>query len=269
MDVLGSLIIEIGLYLGLGAVAGVLAGLFGVGGGLIIVPALVFGFTQQGIGVEVLTHMAVGTSLATIIFTSISSVRAHHQRGAVRWPLVRPMAVGILVGAFLGGQTAAILSGPTLQLIIGVFALCVAAQMGLGLTPKAARDVPGTPGLVVAGGLVGWASAIFGIGGGSLTVPFLSWCNVKMQQAVATSSACGLPIALSGAGAYMFAGWHQAGLPPWSLGFVYLPALLGIILTSVLFARVGAKLAHRLPADKLKKLFAFLLLCVGLQFVVP
>ncbi|MCP5160976.1 MAG: sulfite exporter TauE/SafE family protein [Hahellaceae bacterium] len=259
---------EIGLYLGLGAFAGILAGLFGVGGGLIIVPALVFGFTKQGFSVDVLTHMAVGTSLATIIFTSLSSVRTHHSKQAVQWNIVWPMSIGIVLGAFLGGHTAALISGPLLQTIIGCFALLVALQMGLGLKPKAARNVPGHTGLAAAGGVVGWASAIFGIGGGSLTVPFLSWCNVKMQQAVGTSSACGLPIALAGAASYMVAGWSHDSLPDWSVGFVYIPALLGIILTSVIFARLGARLAHRLPPEKLKKLFALLLLVVGLQFIL-
>jgi len=259
---------EFVLYLTLGALAGVLAGLFGVGGGLVIVPVLVFSFTAQGVAPEVLTHLAVGTSLATIVFTSINSVLAHHQKGAVRWPLVGWMTLGILAGAGLGSLTAAALQGPVLQKIIGVFAILMAVQMGLDLRPKAAGSVPGKPGLTVAGAVIGWASAIFGIGGGSLTVPFLSWRSVPMQQAVATSAACGVPIAVAGAASFMVVGWHESALPEWSLGFVYLPAMVGIALTSMFFARLGARLAHRLSPKVLRRLFALLLLTVGTNFLI-
>ncbi|MCY1277294.1 Sulfite exporter TauE/SafE [compost metagenome] len=256
------------LYLVLGACAGVLAGLFGVGGGMIIVPVLVFSFTAQGFDPGILTHLAVGTSLATIIFTSINSVREHHRRGAVRWPIFAWMAVGILLGAGLGSLTAAAIQGPMLQRIIGVFAILVALQMGLDLKPRASREVPGKPGLTLAGAVIGWASAIFGIGGGSLTVPFLTWRSVPIQQAVATSAACGLPIAAASALSFMVLGWNETHLPPWSLGFVYLPALVGIAVTSMFFARFGARLAHRLSPRLLKRLFALLLLAVGLNFLI-
>ncbi|HBX55561.1 MAG TPA: hypothetical protein DEH10_09255, partial [Pseudomonas sp.] len=181
---------ELLLYVLLGAAAGVLAGLFGVGGGLIIVPVLVMSFAAQGVAPEVLTHLAVGTSLATIIFTSINSVLEHQRKGAVRWSIFAWMALGILLGAALGAATAATLQGEVLQKIIGVFAIVIALQMALDLKPKASLAVPGKPGLTVAGAVIGWASAIFGIGGGSLSVPFLTWRSVPMQQAVATSAAC-------------------------------------------------------------------------------
>jgi uncharacterized membrane protein YfcA len=256
------------LYLLLGAAAGVLAGLFGIGGGMIIVPVLVYSFQAQGVAPEVLTHLAVGTSLATIVFTSINSVRAHHQRGAVRWAIFRWLTVGILAGAVIGGMTAAALKGPLLQKIIGAFALLMAVQMGLNLRPKASREVPGKLGLGIAGAVIGWASAIFGIGGGSLTVPFLTWRSVPMPQAVATSAACGLPIAASSALSFMWLGRHAEHLPALSVGYVYLPALLGIAATSMFFARLGARLAHHLPAHTLKRLFALLLLGVGLNFLL-
>ena len=256
------------LYLILGACAGVLAGLFGVGGGLIIVPVLVFSFTAQGFSTEVLTHVAVGTSLATIVFTSLNAVREHHKRGAVRWPIVGWMSVGIILGAALGALTADALKGPVLQKIIGVFAIMMAIQMAFELKPKAQGQVPGKTGLSVAGVVIGWASAIFGIGGGSLTVPFLSAKGVVMQQAVATSSAVGLPIALSGALSFMVVGWSAAHLPEGSTGYVYWPALVGIALTSMYFTRFGVRLAHRLPAKRLKQLFALLLACVGTSFLV-
>lgn len=259
---------ELLLYLLLGAAAGLLAGLFGVGGGLVIVPVLVFSFAAQGMSPEILTHLAVGTSLATIIFTSINSLLEHHRKGAVRWPLFRWLTVGILAGSVLGALTAAAIQGPWLQKIIGTFAVIIAVQLALDLKPKGSRDVPGTPGLVAAGGVIGWASAIFGIGGGSLTVPFLAWRRVAMQQAVATSAACGLPIAIAGTLSFIWTGWGHAQLPPWSLGFIYLPALVGIAVTSMFFARIGARLAHRLSPRLLKRLFALLLFAVGLSFLV-
>ncbi|MFT0621382.1 sulfite exporter TauE/SafE family protein [Ectopseudomonas guguanensis] len=259
---------ELLLYLVLGAAAGVLAGLFGVGGGLIIVPVLVLSFTSQGMATEVLTHLAVGTSLATIVFTSINSLLEHHRKGAVRWPLFRWLSLGILLGAALGALTAALIQGSLLQKIIGTFAIVIAVQMALDLKPKASGDVPGKPALAVAGGVIGWASAIFGIGGGSLTVPFLVWRSVPIQQAVATSAACGLPIAIAGALSFIFTGWGNPNLPQWSVGFIYLPALLGIALTSMFFARFGARLVHRLSPRLLKRLFALLLFSVGLSFLI-
>ncbi|HLD68123.1 MAG TPA: sulfite exporter TauE/SafE family protein [Pseudomonas sp.] len=255
------------LYVLLGACAGVLAGLFGVGGGIIIVPVLVFSFAAQGFEPAILTHLAVGTSLATIIFTSINAVLEHQRKGAVLWPVFIWMTLGILLGAGIGALTAAAIQGPLLQKIIGVFALCIALQMALELKPKPGRAVPGKLGLAAAGSLIGWASAIFGIGGGSLSVPFLTWRSVSMQQAVATSSACGLPIAAAGALSFMLIGWEHPQLPDWSLGFVYLPAMAGIALTSMFFARFGARLAHKLSPRLLKRLFALLLFCVGLSFL--
>lgn len=256
------------LYLVLGGCAGVLAGLFGVGGGMIIVPVLVYSFALQGFAPDVLTHMAVGTSLATIAFTSISSVRAHHKLGAVRWPLFVWLTLGIIGGCVLGALSAAALSGPVLQKVIGVFAICVAIQMAFDLRPRAALAEPGRPTLGVAGVVIGWASSIFGIGGGSLTVPFLVWRSVPMQQAVATSAACGMPIAVAGALSFIATGWGATPLPDWSLGYVYLPAMVGIAATSVFFAGFGARLAHRLSQRLLKRLFALLLVLVGINFLL-
>lgn len=256
------------LYLVLGAAAGTLAGLFGIGGGLIIVPVLILTFESQGMAPEILTHLAVGTSLATIVVTSVSSVKAHHAKGAVRWDWFSAIAIGIVVGSAIGVKTAGALSGPVLQKVIGVFAIVIAVQMGLGLKPKASRTIPARPGLIGAGGVIGWASAIFGIGGGSLTVPFLSWCNAKMQTAVATSAAVGLPIAVVGALVNIQEGWGNPLLPEWATGYVYWPAFIGIVSMSVIFARFGAKLAHSLPSDTLKRIFAVLLVVVGTRFLL-
>ena len=223
------------LYIVLGACAGVLAGLFGVGGGLIIVPALVFSFTAHGLGGDVLTQMAVGTSLATIVFTSINSILEHHRRGAVRWPVFAWMTLGILIGSALGALTAAQIKGLLLQKIIGVFAILVALQMVLDLKPKGSREVPGKGGLTLAGAVI-----ISGIV--ALTLSPMMFIAV---------------------------GWHNPQLPEWSLGYVYLPALVGIAATSMLFARFGARLAHRLSPRVLKRLFALLLFSVGISFLTP
>ena len=254
-------------YLLLGVLAGVLAGLFGVGGGAIIVPALLIAFAAMAVPASVATHLAVGTSLATIAITSASSVRAHHQKGAVIWPVVGLLAPGLALGVFGGSRFAANLSGPVLQLAIGVFLLCVGIQMGFGLAPTAHRELPGRASLLGVGGVIGFASAMFGMGGGSLTVPFLSCCNVRMQKAVATSAACGVPIALFGTIGNISGGWHHTDLPAHATGFVYWPAMAGIALASTPAARVGAQLAHRLPARRLRRLFAMFVAVVGSSLI--
>lgn len=259
------------LYLLTGAVAGLLGGLLGVGGGLVVVPALVFSFHAQHFSQQVLTHMAVGTSLATIIFTSLSSLKAHHEHRAVRWGLVRAIVPGIMLGTLLGATIAHLLQGRTLQLVIGSFAILMGLQMWSGWQPGGKNSpplpLPGGTGLATGGGLIGLASAIFGIGGGSLTVPWLGLHGVRMQEAVATSAACGLAIAISGSIGFVLTGWQAGNLPEHALGYIYLPAFVGISVTSILFARLGARLAHRLPAATLKKIFAMLLILVGSQFL--
>jgi hypothetical protein len=164
-------------------------------------------------------------------------------------------------------MTASYLSGSQLQFAFGSFVIIVAAQMGLGLSASAHRSLPGAVGMSGVGAVIGWVSALFGIGGGSLTVPFLSWCNVVMQRAVACSAACGLPIALFGSLSYMWQGQGHSELPPWSTGFVYWPAFIGIVITSSLAAQLGARLAHRLPAQRLKRIFALFLLLVGVKLI--
>ncbi|WP_458735075.1 sulfite exporter TauE/SafE family protein [Zobellella taiwanensis] len=256
------------MYLVLGAFAGTLAGLFGVGGGLIIVPVLIFSFKLQGIGGDLVAHMAVGTSLATIMFTSLSAIHTHHGRKAIDWRLAAMLSAGIVVGAWLGGYTADKMSGLQLQRVIGLFAWLMAAQMLFNLMPSGSGRLPGKPVQAAVGGVIGWASGIFGIGGGSLTVPFLSWCAVPMQRAVAVSAVCGFPIALVGALSYVVHGLQHQGLPAEAWGYVYLPALIGISLASMPFARFGAILAHRLSAVALKRAFAVFLLLVGAKFLL-
>lgn len=255
------------LFLVVGAITGVFAGLFGIGGGMIMVPVLVFSFTAQGIDPEIIFHLALATSLATIIFTSLTSIATHHRKGAVDWPIVWFLSIGIVFGAFAGGAIVVSVSGAVLEKAIGVFALLVAAKMYFGISPPSKGDSPSKFGLISAGGVIGFGSAWFGIGGGSFTVPYLTWIKRPMHFAVATSAACGFPIAVSGALVYAILGWDNPNLPEWSTGFLYWPAVLGMAVTSMPMARVGANLAHKLDPVLLKKLFALLLVILGIKFL--
>lgn len=251
-----------------GAGAGLLAGLFGVGGGLIMVPALALVLPHQGVGPAIAMQVAIGTSLAVIATTSISSTLAHHHRQGVLWPVFHRIAPGLLTGAAIGAFVAHALTGLTLQRIVGVGAVLVSIQMFLDLKPKVAREMPGAMGLFGVGGIIGLLSSLIGIGGGSLTVPFLSRCGVPMRQAVGTAAACGIPIAWGGAAAFMLAGAGVAGRPALSLGYVSLEAFAGLAVASVLTAPYGARLAHRLPQRTLKRAFAALLLVVGVSLLL-
>ena len=247
------------IYLMLGAIVGVVAGLLGVGGGLIIVPVLIMIFQYQDISSDILVHLAIGTSLATIMITSLSSIWAHHQHGAVLWPVFLKLVPGIIIGAWIGAYIAQQLQTDMLRIVFGVFEFYVAVQMSLNIKPKPHRVLPKTGGMFISGNVIGGVSSIVGIGGGSLTVPFLVWCNINMRQAVATSAACGLPIAVAGSIGFAVTGWSESNLPEHTSGYIYWPAFLGIVLTSVLFAPLGAKWAHQLPVAKLKMIFALLL----------
>lgn len=261
---------ELIIFLTIGALAGFTAGIFGVGGGLIIVPLLYLVFTQMGYPPEVIMHMALGTSLATIIVTSISSLIAHHKKGAVLWPVFRNLAPALVIGSFLGAGIAGLLSGANLQLIIGIFVIWVAYRMirSDGQTINQEAELPSTVKQICAGTGIGVASSIFGIGGGSLTVPYLTHYGVLMQRAVGTSAACGLPIAIAGAAGFMFFGMNAKANVANSIGFVHIYAFLGISAMSFFTAKLGAKTAHALPPTLLKKCFAMLLFCVGCFFLV-
>lgn len=256
------------LYLATGIFAGFLAGLLGVGGGLVIVPVLAFIFAAQHFPAEQVMHLALGTSLASIMFTSISSLRAHHAHGAVNWRVVRGITPGIIAGTLGGTVVAAQLSTAFLKMFFVVFLYYVATQMILNIKPKPSRELPGTVGMFGAGGVIGAVSSLVGIGGGTLSVPFMTWCNVRLHQAIGTSAAIGFPIAAAGAAGYMANGWALGTLPAYSLGFVYLPALVGLAVASVLTAPFGARLAHRLPVARLKKFFALLLYALGTRMLL-
>ncbi|TYQ00480.1 hypothetical protein C7447_1011096 [Tenacibaculum adriaticum] len=264
-------------YIAAGAFAGLLAGLFGIGGGMIIVPALIYIFEAQSVPEAALTHIGIGTSLATIIITSISSLRAHNNKGAINWSVWKRMAPGLVIGSLIGAGVASVIHGNSLQAIIGIGAFLVGLKMlfmkNKSLVENDFSKLPSPVGQTGLGGFIGIISAIFGIGGGTLTVPILSYYGLKIQNAVGTSAACGLPIA--GAGAVGFLAFGQfvdasvkEALPSGVLGFVHIYAFTCVSIASFFTARIGAKITHKLPASTLKKAFAVLLLIVGFRLVL-
>ena len=254
-------------YLMVGSIAGLISGLFGLGGGAIIVPLLIFSFTARGIPAEIITHLAIGTSLATIIFTALSSIYTHHQKQAIRWDIVKTLVPGILLGGVLGGLLAISLNGILLQLLFGAFLILIAIQLLLYTPQVGVRSLPNYLGMTASGSCIGGVSAIFGIGGGTLTVPILTFFGVKIHQAVGTAAACGLPIAIAATLAYSTASSDGITMPEGSLGFVFIPALLGIIVASLPCARLGALMAHRVNAQKLRKGFAWVTMGLGVRFI--
>jgi len=244
----------------LGCCTGFLAGLLGIGGGMLLVPFLTFIFTHQGVPGGAAVKVAIATSMATILFTSISSVRAHHRRGAVRWELVRRLAPGIVLGGLISGAGVfSLLKGAALALVFAAFVGFSATQMLIDKKPTPSRQMPGPAGAGLAGGVIGFVSGLVGAGGAFISVPFMTWCNVAMHTAVATSSALGFPIALANTVGYVVAGWNQPAVMPGVLGYVSLPAMGVIAAASVLTAPLGAKVAHSLDRQQLKRVFAVLL----------
>lgn len=257
-------------YLALGGAVGFFAGLLGVGGGGIMVPVLTTLFVMQGVPIDQVVHLALGTSMAAIIVTSLASLRAHHQQGAVRWEIVRSMTPGILIGTFMATFIASRVASMPLAIFFTLFMAYVSLQMLVNTQPKPTRRLPGSMGMALVGSGIGGVSALVAIGGGSLSVPFMTWCNIKLQQAIGTSAALGLPIALAGTLGYLVNGWSGEDMPPLSLGFIYLPAFLLISAVSIYTAPLGAQWAHRLPTRTLKRIFAFvlLLLCAKMLYVL-
>ena len=259
------LILELAL---LGIATGFLAGLLGIGGGMVMVPFITIILTAKGYPPEYTVKMAVATSLATICFTSLSSVRAHHRRGAVLWPVVRRLAPGILLGALAGAQLAVALPGKALGLLFAIFVAFSATQMFLNRKPKPSRTLPGRWGLFAMGGLIGTLSSLVGAGGAFISVPFMTWCNVKIHDAVGTSAALGFPIALAGTLGYVWAGQGAPQMPPGSFGYLYLPGVIVISLASVSLAPLGARTAHQMDTQPLKKLFAMVLYALSAYFLL-
>ena len=252
----------------LGLVIGYLAGLLGIGGGMLMVPFLVFVLSNKGVSDLHLVKMAVATSLATICFTSLSSVRAHQQRGAVLWPVVWVLAPGILVGALAGANLAVALPAKALTVLFALFVTFSATQMLLNKKPKPGRSLPGGIGMFCVGNVIGVLSSMVGAGGAFVSVPFMTWCNVTIHKAVATSAALGFPIALAGTLGYVWAGWGRTDLPAGALGYLYLPGLFSIALGSMLTAPWGARTAHKMDIAPLKKNFALFLYLMAAYFLL-
>ncbi len=250
-------------FVALGCAIGFLAGLLGIGGAMMMVPFLTILFTHDNFPRDHVVHMAVATAMATIVFTSLSNMRAHHRHRAVLWPVVRGLVPGILLGSLIGPLLVSGMSTALLASIFALFAGFSAIQMLWGKVPEATRELPGKLGLFGAGTGIGILSGMVGAGGAFVSVPYLERCNVKIHNAVATSAALGLPIAASGTVGFVLSGFRQTGLPAHSLGYVYLPALLCIAAASMLFAPVGARLAHRWPVKTLKRVFAGMLIGVA------
>ena len=248
----------------LGLATGFLAGLLGIGGGMLLVPFLTYFIGQQGVEPGLAVKMAIATSMATIMFTSLSSVRAHHRRKAVRWDLVRGLAPGIVLGGLAASLGVfSLLRGSLLAFVFAVFVGFSALRMLRASAPAASRQMPGTAGQIAAGSGIGFLSGLVGAGGGFVSVPFMTWCNVPIHQAVATSAALGFPIAVVNAIGYALAGQQETHLPSAALGYIWLPALAAVAAASVLTAPLGARAAHQLPVAQLKRVFASLLFVLG------
>ena len=255
-------------YLAIGLAVGFFAGLLGIGGGAVMVPIFVLVFTAQGLPAEHVMHIALGTAMATIMFTSVASMRAHHAHDAVDWGVARAIAPGILVGAFFAALAAGLISKRPLGLMFTALVFYAATQILFDLRPKEARELPGPWGLFTAGAVIGGVSSLLAAGGAFLCIPFLAWCSVPLRRAIGTAAAVGLPIAIAGSLGYMVQGLRAQGLPAFSLGYVYLPALVMVVATSMLAAPLGARVAHRLPVKRLRIIFALLLYVLAMRMLV-
>ncbi len=261
-------IAELATYLGVGAIVGFFAGLLGIGGGIIIVSTLALIFAAHGFRADYLMHLAIGTSLAAIAAGAFASFRTHHRLGAVDWPVVRRMTPGLLAGIVAGLAVARVASSAFLKYFFLAFLVSLITQMAFDVRPAPARELPGRAGLIATGTFIGAMSSLFGGGAAAIGVPFLTWCRVGMHRAIGTAAAMGFPLAIAGAVGYAAMGWNVQGLPPWSVGFVYVPAFVGISITSLLVAPWGARLAHRLQGATLRRIFAVFLLAMGAKVAV-
>lgn len=250
----------------IGVIAGYLAGFLGIGGGFVVVPALTLLFLRDSTIAPWAIHMAVATSLATMLVTSLSSIIAHHRRGAIRWSLVRSLSGGLVIGAVLGAVIADALQGDALVRVFGSFAILAGLQLILGRSPAGEKPLPGQPAVSLVGVVFGAISSLIGIGGGALTGPWQLWHGVRAQNAVATSAACGYPIAIAGTLSFIWLGW-QGQLPGGALGYVHIPAFAGIAVTSALAAPLGAATVHRLPPLLVRRIFGAFLMLVGLRML--
>ena len=256
------------IYLAAGVFVGFFAGLLGIGGGSVMVPILSLTFIKLGYSPDYVIHMALATSMATILPGAFASARAHHAHGAVNWSVVKLMTPGILAGTLIGTVFAYFSSTTFLKYFFVGFICFLAAQLVFNVKPQANRELPGRLGMTLFGLLMGFVSSLAGIGGAVLTITFLTWCNVKIHDAIGTSSAVGFPIALAGTIGYVATGLLDPHLPSWTLGYVYIPAFIGIAITSFLVAPWGARLAHRMPVTMLKKVFMVFLVALAIKMAI-
>jgi uncharacterized membrane protein YfcA len=255
-------------YLLLGAIVGLLGGMFGIGGGTILVPVLLFMYEAQLFPAAHAMHLALGTSMATILFTSLASTLKHHQHRAVDWRVVRDITPGILIGTGIGTVFATSVSPHYLGIFFALFMYFAAAQILFNMRPNASRQLPGKIGMTLVGTFTGWLSSLVSIGGGAVIVPFLIWCNVTLRNAIGTSAAIGFPIAVGGTIGYVVTGMNNPTLPAFSLGFVYLPALFWVALTGVIMAPLGAKATHHMKVGMLRNLFALLQIALATKLLL-
>ncbi len=250
-------------YLAIGAFVGFMAGLLGIGGGMTMVPMLVFVFTAKTFSPDQMVHMALATSMATIPFTSAASVRAHHQHGGVDWSIVVGMLPGLAVGAALGALAAGMVPGRPLAMFFTAFVFYSGINMFLDKKPKSSRTLPGRGGLALVGGGIAFLSSFLAAGAAFITVPYMTWCNVPMRRAIGTAAAIGFPLALASSLGYIYAGSKVSGLPPGSFGYIYLPALGLIVATSVFTAPLGARFSQRVPVRQLRSVFGVMMLLLA------
>jgi uncharacterized protein len=254
-------------YLLMGLFVGLFAGMLGIGGGVLLVPLMVFAFTAQHFPDDRILHLALGTALTSIVFTSLSSLRAHHRHGAVRWDIVRSASPGLVAGTLAGTFVADWLDSRYLAIFFVVFVYYSAARLFSSRKPAATRQLPGRVGIGIASAIVGIISSLVGAGGGVVSIPLMILCNVPIRNAVGTSAALGLPIALAGAAGYIYNGLGQSHLPPMSLGYVYVPALVGLVIGTFVTVPLGARAAHSMPVDRLKKIFAVILFLLATKML--
>jgi uncharacterized protein len=260
--------LEIFLYFLLGTFSGVLAGLFGIGGGIIIIPTFFFIFSYLGFEEGILAHMVLGSSLGVIIFSSISSTFSHNIKDAVDWKLIRVVAPSIIIGSALGGITAGFIESDTLQGLVALFLVVASVQLIFEFPPPPQNPQTNLIGPFIAGGGIGWLSGVFGIGGGIFSFPYFYHRGLKMMNAIGTSAACGIPIAISGSISYMIVGLNENNLPDYSIGYVYLPATIIVGVMSSLTAKFGVNIAHRMKQKKLRIAFAFLVMIMALNLLM-
>ena len=243
-----------------GSISGFLAGLLGIGGGMILVPFMILVFNHLGFNQEVIVHMAIATGMATILFTTSSAIWAHHKHGSIDWNLVASLSPGMIFGGLIGGsELFEALKTSWLSLFFAIFIVYTSIQMLLNKKPTAGRDLPGVIGLFSFGTFAGALASLVGAGGAFITVPFMLWCNVKPHTAMATSSGLGLPVSLAATIGYMYGSWGNTNLPSGSLGFVYLPAVACIVIVSIFTAPFGARMARKLNVAQLKRVFGIML----------